>query len=133
MSFADISLKTIQVVIAALNNDAPLMALVSGFYAQAPDNVVAPYVLVSPANLRNISSSGVVVAEILLQFDIWASGNGLLEAHNIAVRLHNVVNDNLNLTPYKLLDVRFIEQKINVQRRENLCVSRVAFRLIIEG
>ncbi len=130
--FANISLKTIESVIFALNNDAQLSNIISGAYVQPPENAPTPYLIMRPPLLQNRSSAGINIAELLVAIDIFSTSKGVIEAHNIAIRIHYVMNNLLNLAPHKLLDTRFIEQQFNLERRGELRQSQIKFRMMIE-
>lgn len=89
----------------ALTGNAPLMALITGVYAdvQQPnlpeDDALFPYVVIGQDNLTPFDTKTDNGASALCQIDIWSRSNNLLEAKTVARAIYDVLQKgNLTIT-----------------------------------
>jgi len=81
-----------------LTGDAPLMALITGVYAdvQQPaepeDDTLFPYVTFGQDNLERWDTKTDFGVNALCQIDVWSRQNNYLEAKEVASNIHRVLH-----------------------------------------
>lgn len=82
---------------SALTGNAPLMALITGVYAdvQQPDlpedDADFPYVVIGQDNLTPFDTKTDNGASALCQIDVWSRQNNLIEAKTVASAIYDVL------------------------------------------
>jgi Protein of unknown function (DUF3168) len=131
--FADISTKLITAIISRLRSDASLAALISGVYITAPDNQLADYLILRTPRLQNRSVSASKIAAMQLNIDIWTKTNHISKAHNIANIVVDLMDNSFNITPYKILNMRFVEMQCDLRKIGELRQHSLVFSCIAVG
>lgn len=87
----DLSLAVLKSVVAKLNGDAPLAAIVGDrIYDTVPNDVVYPYMSIPPLDSETIRFKGGFGQTHLVVLDIWSRTTGQTELRTIFGALYNI-------------------------------------------
>lgn len=129
--FADISVKLITSIITSLRSDASLSALINGIYLTPLEGIVADYIILRTPRLQNRSISSNKVAAATINIDIYTKDNHIVRANNVADKVIDLLSGNLNVTPYKIMNWRFVEMRLRVQKIGDLYQHSLSFNCLI--
>ncbi|GMG82584.1 DUF3168 domain-containing protein [Paralimibaculum aggregatum] len=91
---ADSRLEVQKAVLAALDGDTTLTALVGGrIFDRARADVAFPYISFGPSTMQDWDTDGGYGAEVILQVDAWSRAGGKVECLRIQARVHALLHD----------------------------------------
>lgn len=91
-------------VIAALRASAPLMAVVTGVFDQAPDEQAFPYIEIQEIDGTDASTKTKDALDMRITFDIWSAKRGNLETWQIMGLIRDVLQrQRLALTDHEMI------------------------------
>ena len=70
-----------------LDGDGVLMGMVTGVYDAVPQKTALPYVVIGDGQMRVVDATGLTIADLNLQLDVWTDASGRKNALAIMNRL----------------------------------------------
>ncbi|WP_138379142.1 DUF3168 domain-containing protein [Luteithermobacter gelatinilyticus] len=92
-----------------LNEDAALMAMISGIYDHVPRKTALPYLTIGDDQVRDWSGKDFVGEEHLFDIHLWSGARGSREVKDLADRVHALMEGGMLSVPgYDLVSLQFI-------------------------
>jgi hypothetical protein len=130
----DASLALQTAIVAALDGDATLKAMIAGVFDEVPANTVFPFVQIGDVEDTDISATLSESWEHRVELFIWSTARGRKEIYQIAERIDALLHDQaLALSGHALVNLlRVSRSTLRDSDEEGIRAGRLVYRAVTE-
>jgi hypothetical protein len=121
-------------IVARLNGDAPLTALINGVFDDVPHATPLPYITFATTSISDRSTRHIAIAQVTLPLHIWSDYGGKEEALTIMQRVETLLTkESVTLTDGRLISLSLSRSEISAEGNTKRRRGRMEYSALIEG